>query len=159
MTKKILVKRKNLIIAFSIIILAALGSYFYYLRALPKKEISPQSQPQIAPAIRPVVDIFFTTAVDFAPYGDFNFKYPSNLILKKDALESNLLGKKYHFVMLEDASPAGESPAQIEINKPGASCADYKHCSEIKGIVLGTNSEDEKFIERFEEVVRNFQVR
>lgn len=153
------IHQRNLIIALAVIVIAAGGLYFYYYwRALPKRKTPEQNPIRIAPERSPVVDIFFTTRADFAPYGDFYFKYPSDLRLGKDTVEKNLLGKEYHFVTLEDAYATGESPDRIEINKPGASCADYKNCSEIKGIVLGTNSENSEFIRRFKEVVKSFKV-
>ena len=140
-----------------VIILAAAGILsLLILRAgresAPVKTVKIAGSPLSSAPAAPI-KIYFTTSVDKAPYGNFNFTYPVGFFLKEDDIKSDSAGKKYHVVVLErTAAPAGA----IEINRPGKACSDYAKCETAKGVVIGTNSTDTGFLGIFNEVVGGF---
>jgi hypothetical protein len=136
-----------LVAALVVILLGAIYAIYFSKKQAPSVG-SPLSSAPAAP-----IKIYFTTSVDKAPYGDFNFTYPVGFLLKEDDIKSDSAGKKYHVVVLErTAAPAGA----IEINKAGKTCADYAKCETAKGVVIGTNSTDPGFLGIFNEVVGGF---
>lgn len=114
--------------------------------------LPPGAQPSKPP---PPVGIFFTTSEDEAPYGNFAFRYSSYLLLAKNSIETSYQ-KKHHVVVVKDRFRI-DPGATIEINLPGATCAIYKTCKEVDGIVIGTNSSNPEFIKLFNELATSFK--
>jgi len=136
-----------LVAALVIILLGAIYAIYF------NKKQAPYINPPLSSAPPAPIKIYFTTSVDKAPYGNFNFTYPAGFLLKEDDTKSDSAGKKYHVVVLErTAAPAGA----IEINRPGKACSDYAKCETAKGVVIGTNSTDTGFLGIFNEVVGGF---
>jgi len=134
-----------------IIVIIVIAGYFVITKTQIAKKIEVATQLNEPP----ITWIFFTTSVDKAPYGNYSFKYPMELILRQDKLLKDAAGEKHHFVLLEAAQA---SLGRVEINSPTSTCKDYQKCAEISGVAIGSTSANHDFIRLYDMVVENFQV-
>ena len=91
--------------------------------------------------------------------GDFEFRYPADLVVLQDYVYSET---SPHVVVLRHKDAESGDSRSIEINmlrslRRRLSCADYALCRSVDGIVIGTDSQDPEFKKDFETVTSTFR--
>lgn len=148
-------------ISIIVIAVVAVVAGWIYMRSRPNTA-GPAEPPQAnapsrgtAAAYVPPKEIHFTTSVAQAPYGNFNFPYPTGFAIKENDIKADSAGVKHHIVVLSWNTPP-PAVGTVEINKPDRTCADYVKCHIVKGVVIGTSSKDAGFQDLWRKVVNSF---
>lgn len=102
---------------------------------------------------------------DYARAGDFQFSYPSQLLVLQDFVYSDAsVDGPLHTVVLRHRDAEAGDLRSIEINglrslKQKYDCRDYSVCRVVDGVVIGTNSEDPDFAKALDAVADSFRRR
>ncbi len=97
--------------------------------------------------------ITYSSTVDEAKYGNYNFKYPGIFTIQTDKVKI-INNAKRHVVILADRIP-GVS-ATIEIG--AGACSSYRYCTEVSGTPIGTNSSDDSVVSAWGDIAKNIKI-
>lgn len=102
---------------------------------------------------------------EFAKSGDFSFDYLPQLLVAQDYVysDASVPGAR-HIVVLRHKDAQSGDLRSIEINmlrslKQRLTCSDYAVCKTVKGVAIGTHSEDPEFQAALETVAGSFERR
>ncbi len=158
-----------LIILFVLIIT---GYFVFFKKPMAKPFENNTPYQQDMPPIEQKGLKTYTTPPEKTMGGNFRFKYRPDLYVAYDELGAlKEADPKEHIIILRhveyrNIKTSGADQKGFPLYEPVIEinnvlfhqCQDYARCVEVKGIPIGTNSQDSSFLELFDEVVKSFEV-
>ena len=156
-------------LAVAILIVLIIAGYLIFVRKPTTKFSENNTSPQDSSVIGLKT---YVTPPEKTMGGNFRFKYRPDLYVAYDELGAlKEADPKEHIIILRhveyrNIKTSGADQKGFPLYEPVIEinnvlfhqCQDYARCVEVKGIPIGTNSQDSSFLELFDEVVKSFEV-